>query len=183
MDRFPNHTWSGDWLLYHHSAHASTRCGQDQGRTTSHIYHHLYSVSPHSLLAMLIWFAISQSMGSAFLLPTAQAVFQNELLKAMRQFVPDIVPLVVLSAVANNNAISSLPKECLGGIVQSSKMALKSTFAIGILFAGMALMVSFFMPWFRYHDASTKPAAEETLSQKVKGEALKKDTRDQNKGG
>ncbi|KAK7937727.1 uncharacterized protein PG986_014595 [Apiospora aurea] len=41
----------------------------------------------------------SQSMGSALLLPTAQAVFQNQLPKALRLFAPDIDPTLVLSAV------------------------------------------------------------------------------------
>ncbi|KAH9990888.1 putative gliotoxin efflux pump [Xylariaceae sp. FL0662B] len=96
----------------------------------------------------------SQSMGSAFLLPTAQAIFENELIKALRQFVPDIDPLMVLSAGANSAAISSLPRASLGGIVQSYNSALQPTFAIGIPFAGVALLVSFFMPWFRYYDTS-----------------------------
>ncbi|KAH9904693.1 putative gliotoxin efflux pump [Xylariomycetidae sp. FL2044] len=101
----------------------------------------------------------SQSMGSAFLLPTAQAVFQNELTKALRRFVPGIDPLAVISAGANNEAISSFPVESFEGIVHSYSTALRSTFAIGVPFAGVALLVSFFMPWFRYHDASKKTTA------------------------
>jgi hypothetical protein len=110
-------------------------------------------------------------MGSAFQLPAAQAVFQNELIKALRHFVPDMDPLVVLSAGANSEAISSLPKASLAGIVQSYDKALRSTFAIGIPFAGMALIVSIFMPWFRYHDASKKSAAGTALNESEKGDA------------
>jgi MFS transporter, DHA2 family, glioxin efflux transporter len=98
-------------------------------------------------------------MGSAFLLPTAQAVFQNELRKALRQFAPDVNPLVVLAAGANNEAISSLPTAELRGIVQSYISALRYTFAIGVPFAGAALLVSLFMPWFKYHRAANKPTA------------------------
>ncbi|KAI2615579.1 putative gliotoxin efflux pump [Hypoxylon sp. NC1633] len=114
----------------------------------------------------------TQSMSSAFILPTAQAVFQNELLKALRQFAPDIDPLVVLSAGANSEAISNFPRMSQGGIVQSYNSALRSTFVIGIPFAGAALLVSFFMPWFRYHDASNKPAAKPGLAQSERVDAM-----------
>ncbi|KAF2866568.1 putative MFS transporter [Massariosphaeria phaeospora] len=107
----------------------------------------------------------SQSMGSAFLLPTAQAVFQNQLTEALRRFVPEINPLVVLSVGANSEAISSLPRASLRGIVQSYDNALRYTFAIGIPFAGVALLVSFFMPWFRYHNAPTDSTVETALGQ------------------
>ncbi|KAI8627248.1 putative gliotoxin efflux pump [Xylariaceae sp. FL1651] len=100
----------------------------------------------------------SQSLGSAFLLPVAQSVFQNELLQALRRFVPDLDPLVVLSAGANSEAIASFPKASRG-IIQSYNSALQSSFVIGVPFAGVALLVSFFMPWFRYHNAS-KPTTE-----------------------
>ncbi|KAK8102080.1 hypothetical protein PG984_015226 [Apiospora sp. TS-2023a] len=100
----------------------------------------------------------SQSMGSAFLLPTAQAVFQNQLLEALRRFAPDIDPSIVLSAGASSEAISGLPPASLGGIVQSYTSALRFAFAIGIPFAGVALIVSFFMPWFKYQDASKASA-------------------------
>ncbi|KAI0144367.1 putative gliotoxin efflux pump [Xylariaceae sp. FL1272] len=96
----------------------------------------------------------AQSMGSAFLLPTSQAVFQSELIKALRDLVPTTEPLSVLSAGANSDAISGFPQETRGGIVQSYHTALRYTFAIAVPFAGVALLVSLFMPWFRYHDAS-----------------------------
>lgn len=124
------------------------------------------------LLNVLILSRVSQSMSSAFILPTAQAIFQNELMKALRQFVPDINPLVVLSAGANSEAISSFPRASQGGILQSYNSALRFTFAIGIPFAGVALLVSFFMPWFRYYDASKKLPAEAALTQSDKGDAV-----------
>ncbi|KAK8037664.1 MFS general substrate transporter [Apiospora marii] len=106
----------------------------------------------------------SQSMGSAFLLPTAQSVFQNQLLKALRLSAPDIDPSVVLSAGASSEAISSLPSASLGGIIQSYTNALRFAFAIGIPFAGVACFVSFFMPWFRYQDASKASKTGTTAS-------------------
>ncbi|KAI0870190.1 putative gliotoxin efflux pump [Hypoxylon argillaceum] len=105
----------------------------------------------------------AQSLGSAFLLPTAQSVFQNELLQALRRFVPDLDPLMVLSAGANSEAIAEFPKASQAGILQSYRSALRSSFVIGVPFAGIALLVSLFMPWFRYHDAS-KPATETASS-------------------
>ncbi|KAI1416786.1 putative gliotoxin efflux pump [Hypoxylon sp. FL1857] len=114
----------------------------------------------------------TQSMSSAFILPTAQAVFQNELLKALRQLVPDVNPLAVLSAGATSEAISSFPSASQGGILQAYNSALRSTFVTGVPFAGVALLVSFFMPWFRYHDASKEPTAEPALAQLEKGDAM-----------
>ncbi|KAK7917793.1 hypothetical protein PG985_011401 [Apiospora marii] len=108
--------------------------------------------------------ATSISMGSAFLLPTAQSVFQNQLLKALRLSAPDIDPSVVLSAGASSEAISSLPSASLGGIIQSYTNALRFAFAIGIPFAGIACFVSFFMPWFRYQDASKASKTGTTAS-------------------
>lgn len=108
-------------------------------------------------------------MGSAFLLPTAQAVFHNELVKALHQFAPDVDPLVILAAGANSEAISSLPSASLGGIMQSYVRALRYTFAIGIPFAGTALFLSLFMPWFRYHSVANKPTANTALGQEEKG--------------
>jgi hypothetical protein len=90
--------------------------------------------------------SVSRSLGSTFLLSTSQAVFQNELLDALRQQVPDPNPLMVLSAGTNRKAILSLPRTSLGGIVQGHSKALQSTFSIRIPFAGAAPLVSFFMP-------------------------------------
>ncbi|KAI1775688.1 putative gliotoxin efflux pump [Hypoxylon cercidicola] len=123
----------------------------------------------------------SQSMSSAFILPTAQAVFQNELMKALRQFAPDINPLAVLSAGANSEAISGFPRASQGGIVHGYNSALRFTFAIGIPFAGVALLASFFMPWFRYYDASKKPTAETALTQQEKGDAMEGGKGEENK--
>ncbi|KAK8022522.1 Bcmfs1 [Apiospora rasikravindrae] len=116
----------------------------------------------------------SQSIGSAFLLPTAQSVFQNQLLKALRRFAPDIDPSLVLSAGASNEAIMSLPASSLGGIVRSYTRALRFAFAIGVPFAGVALCVGFFMPWFRYQDASkASVTATRPLDKPEKGSGVK----------
>ncbi|KAI2777573.1 hypothetical protein F4815DRAFT_285359 [Daldinia loculata] len=102
-------------------------------------------------------------------------------MKALRQLAPGINPLVVLSAGANSEAISSFPRASQEGIVQGYSSALQSTFAIGIPFAGVALLVSFFMPWFRYYDASKKPTAETALTQSEKGDAMEGGKGEENK--
>ncbi|KAI9649177.1 hypothetical protein NHQ30_001745 [Ciborinia camelliae] len=99
---------------------------------------------------------VAQSMGSAFILPAAQAIFQSELIKSLRAFVPEIDPLVVLGAGATSKGISTLPKASLPGISKSYVTALRFTFALGVPVAGVAFLVSFFMPWFKYCNAGKK---------------------------
>jgi hypothetical protein len=105
------------------------------------------------------------------MLPAAQAVFQNQLVKWLREIVPAMDPFIVLSAGANSNALASLPQENIAGIIESYSKALRSTFAIGIPFAGIALFVSFFMPWFKYADASKKVDAKKAETLSGKGDA------------
>lgn len=56
----------------------------------------------------------------------------------------------------------------LGGVVQSYNTALQSAYAIGVPFAGVALVVSFFMPWFRYQNAAKRSESEAVSSQSEK---------------
>ncbi|KAI0199361.1 putative gliotoxin efflux pump [Astrocystis sublimbata] len=98
----------------------------------------------------------AQSLGSAFLLPIAQSVFQNKLLQALQQFIPELDPQMVLSAGASSEAIAKFPIATQRGIIQSYDNALRSAFVIGVPFAGIAMLVAFFMPWFRYYDPSKK---------------------------
>lgn len=165
MDWISDRAWCGGWLLPHHSTHVIASCGRDKGRVDSHSHHYLCFPPTSPCLDVLTSPEVAQSMGSASLLPTAQAVFQNQLIKALEQFAPEINPIVVLGAGANSEAISSLPSASLGGIVQSYAIALRFTFAIGIPFAGIALLVSLFMPWFRYHSAADMPTTNKALGQ------------------
>lgn len=99
---------------------------------------------------------VAQSMGSAFILPAAQAIFQSQLIKALRTYAPGINPLMVLSAGATNKDISNFPITVVSEIARSYVVALRYTFALGILVAGLAFVVGFFMPWFRYQDGEKK---------------------------
>lgn len=105
---------------------------------------------------------VAQSMGSSFLLPIAQTVFQNKLLQYLKELAPDVDPRLVFSAGSSSEAIQQFPAQVVGGIVRSYEKALRLTFAIGIPFAIVALIVSFFMPWFKYHQAE-KQGVENTV--------------------
>ncbi|KAF2708719.1 putative MFS transporter [Pleomassaria siparia CBS 279.74] len=118
----------------------------------------------------------AQSMGSAVFVPIAQAIFQNELLKAVPQFTAGSNGYEVLAAGANREAIDSFPPDMIPGILRSYSKALQSTFAVAVPLAGVSLLVALFMPWFRYHNESQKEAAS-TSSEKVEhGEDSNEDT-------
>jgi MFS transporter, DHA2 family, glioxin efflux transporter len=103
----------------------------------------------------------SQSMGGAIMLAAAQGIFQNELVRILRQKVPDIDPLYILSMGASSDATSSIPAQELGRILGSYVEALQHTFVLTIPVAGIAFLVAFLQPWFRYHQVKEgKPAAE-----------------------
>ncbi|PQE03130.1 major facilitator superfamily transporter protein [Rutstroemia sp. NJR-2017a BBW] len=91
-----------------------------------------------SISTPIIIFA--QSMGSAFIIPAAQAIFQIQLIISLRTFAPDVDPLVVLGAGATSKGICSLPETSLPGIVESYVLALKHTYALGVAVAGVAFL-------------------------------------------
>ena len=103
-----------------------------------------------ALLGSDMFFTVSQSMGSAIFIPVAQSVFQNSLLKALKHFLPQVNPTEVMAAGANSAAVHSLAKPIIPSVLQSYVSALRFTFAIGIPLAGISLLVSLFMPWFKY---------------------------------
>ncbi|KAF1970507.1 MFS general substrate transporter [Bimuria novae-zelandiae CBS 107.79] len=114
----------------------------------------------------------SQSMGSALLIPTAQVVFQSKLVQALRRFVPELDPVMILAAGATPGALASFPASSAAGIARSYVQALRYTFAIGFPFAGMAMVVSLFMPWFKYRDAPKKVDEKETANDTEQSEKL-----------
>lgn len=104
-------------------------------------------------------------MGSAVFIPVAQVVFQNKLLKALRDVVPTVNPLEVVAAGANKDAIASFPTEVVPGILKSYAKALNYSSVIGVPLAGVSLLVAIFMPWFRYHnEAQAAKSNEENTS-------------------
>jgi MFS transporter, DHA2 family, glioxin efflux transporter len=94
-------------------------------------------------------------MGNAIVLPAAQAIFQNRLLIALKDHAPGVDPTVVLAAGATTDGLSQFPIPLLNKIGASYVDALRDTFALGIPMAGIALIISVFMPWFKYHTENT----------------------------
>ncbi|KAF2003378.1 MFS general substrate transporter [Amniculicola lignicola CBS 123094] len=93
----------------------------------------------------------SQSIGGAFMLAAAQGIFQNELVRLLRQYVPDMGPLTIISLGASSNVMSSLPLETSRRIIDAYVLALRHTFILTIAVSGVAFLVSLFQPRFRYH--------------------------------
>lgn len=93
----------------------------------------------------------SQSIGGALFLAAAQGIFQSELVRLLRQSVPGIDPIMVLTLGTSEDAASLIPVDALQFIIQSFTTALSHTFILAIPTAGIALLVSIFQPWFRYH--------------------------------
>lgn len=95
---------------------------------------------------------VAQSVGSAIVLPSAQGIFQSQLIKSLRQFIPEIQPLAVLAAGVVSSSISALPPSTLPGIKQSYMNAVRYALALGVPLAGLSLCISIFMPSFKYHN-------------------------------
>ena len=92
------------------------------------------------------------------MIAAAQGIFQNELLRDLRKTAPGLNPLIVLSLEASSDAAKALPQESLGVILKAYALAIRRTFILAIPIAGIAFIVSFFQPWFKYHkpDATGK---------------------------
>lgn len=97
---------------------------------------------------------VAQSMGSAVFIPVAQVIFQNILIDAVHDVVPNWSPREVLSAGASSGAISMFPKQLIPILLKAYAKALSRTFVVGVPLAAISLVVAFFMPWFRYHNES-----------------------------
>jgi hypothetical protein len=94
---------------------------------------------------------VSQSFGGAFMLAAAQGIFQNELIRILRKSVPQLDPLWISSLGASEDAAKSFPKDQLASILSAFVTALRHTFVLAVPIAGIAFLVSFLQPWFRYH--------------------------------
>ncbi|KAI3326696.1 MFS general substrate transporter [Xylariaceae sp. AK1471] len=107
-----------------------------------------------------------QSIGGAYAVTSANALFANELLQAIRDNVPSINALEVVSAGAEEIA-NIFPADILPGILKSYVSALRLTFAIGIPFAGVSFILSLFQPWFRFDKGQAKHQDEENKQKEV----------------
>lgn len=109
-------------------------------------------VKPKDVSTATAIIIFAQSIGGAMMLATAQGIFQNELVRLLRNSVPDLDPLSVISLGASNNANSLLPPEALARILDAFVLALRYTFVLAVPIAGISFLVSLFQPWFRYHN-------------------------------
>ncbi|KAK2767550.1 hypothetical protein FQN54_003708 [Arachnomyces sp. PD_36] len=111
--------------------------------------------------AIILFF---QSIGGALVISAAQSIFQNKLVDYLIEFAPKVNPLAVVAAGATDIA-GTFPEAVIPGILKAYVHALRITYAIAIPFAGVAAIVSLFMPWFKY----TQPEAQKS---KPEGEDL-----------
>ena len=95
-------------------------------------------------------------MSNATILPAAQAIFQNQLLIALQKNVSGVNPEVILALGATSDGLDRFSGHVLDAIKASYVTALRYTFSLGIPVAGIAFVVSLFMPWFRYHAPEVK---------------------------
>jgi hypothetical protein len=119
------------------------------------------AVKPKDVSTATAIMIFAQSIGGAMMLAAAQGIFQNELVRLLRQSVPDLNPLVVISLGASEDAKKLLPTEAMAHISDAFVVALKHTFVLTIPVAGIAFLVSLLQPWFRYHKPNIANEVEE----------------------
>jgi hypothetical protein len=118
-------------------------------------------VKPKDIPTSTAIMIFSQSLGGAIMLAAAQGIFQNELVRLLRQSVPALDPIQILSLGASKEATQSIPPVLLASILESFVKALQHTFVLTIPVAAIAFLVSLLQPWFRYHKVDlTGPASD-----------------------
>ncbi|CAO2651133.1 Nn.00g094300.m01.CDS01 [Neocucurbitaria sp. VM-36] len=110
-----------------------------------------------------------QATGGAFIVAAAQGIFQNRLVLSLRQLVPEVDPLAILSLGAADNAMANLPQDAVPGIIRSFVVALRYTQMLSVPIAGLAFIVSFFQPWIKYHDPHKVKKEEAVDNDKEEG--------------
>lgn len=84
---------------------------------------------------------VIQTLGGAIGVPTAQAAFQNTLLKTLRRTAPDVDPYSILNAGASDLK-SLVPSSSLNGVLEAYVAGFRETLIVGIAFAGAAVIAS-----------------------------------------
>lgn len=94
---------------------------------------------------------VFQSLGAAYAIAAAQGIFQNELLKVLPIYAPNVNPAEILAAGATDiRSTLQLTPAVIQGIQKAYVHAIRLTFALGIPLAGIAFISTPFMPWFKY---------------------------------
>jgi hypothetical protein len=99
---------------------------------------------------------VIQTLGGAFGVSSAQAAFQNALLKQLSITAPGLDPQIVLDAGASELK-SVVPEQFLEGVLKAYVYGFRECLIVGIVFAGAAFLAAF---GFRYTNIKRTAALE-----------------------
>lgn len=106
---------------------------------------------------------VFQSLGGSLIVSAGQAIFQNKLILALPRTNPNLNPGLVL-AVGVTEIRTALPAAELPGVLSAYMEGIHSAFILAIPVAGIALLVSITIRWFRLHKPEPKPEQSEKSS-------------------
>lgn len=95
---------------------------------------------------------VFQSLGGALIVSAGQAIFQNALINAIPQTNPGLNPVAIFQ-VGTTKIRSTFSASELVGIDAAYMKGLHQDFALAILMAGIATLVTLTQPWFRVNKA------------------------------
>lgn len=106
--------------------------------------------------ACIIFF---QTLGGALFVAVAQTVFQNSVVRAAKELVPDIDPALVLSTGATQlrAALTKIGKQDeLPEVLQAYMVGLKDAFRVAVGLASVAVLAAIFVEWKSIHSEKSK---------------------------
>ncbi|KAK5242029.1 MFS sugar transporter [Cryomyces antarcticus] len=88
----------------------------------------------------------SQTLGGALFISIAQNVFTNQLLKSLKEAVPDLNPAIVLATGATSLK-TSIEARFLPGVLQAYNTAIMDTFYVSVALGALSLFGALAMEW------------------------------------
>ncbi|TKA73428.1 hypothetical protein B0A49_06837 [Cryomyces minteri] len=88
----------------------------------------------------------SQTLGGALFISIAQNVFTNQLLKSLKEAVPDLNPAIVLATGATSLK-TSIEAKFLPGVLQAYNTAIMDTFYVSVALGALSLFGALAMEW------------------------------------
>ncbi|EJU00929.1 hypothetical protein DACRYDRAFT_89378 [Dacryopinax primogenitus] len=134
-------TPSPQWISYQVVAGVGIGLGLQIPISASQAMVDVKDVAP--VTAMALFF---QTIGGAFFISAAQAIFANRLLAVLPSSAPSIDPALVLATGASELRIV-FPQEVLPGILRAYMGGLQAAFAFAIPLLGLAALLSIFVEW------------------------------------
>ncbi|EJU00959.1 hypothetical protein DACRYDRAFT_33669, partial [Dacryopinax primogenitus] len=134
-------TSSPQWIGYQVVAGVGIGLGLQIPISASQAMVDVKDVAP--VTAMAFFF---QTIGGAFFISAAQAIFANRLLAVLPSSAPSIDPALVL-AIRASELRNVFPQEVLPGILRVYMDGLKAAFAFAIPLLGLAALLSIFVEW------------------------------------